>query len=156
MQVVKSKNGFFKIRLTNDQVAILRHVLNCNYRPVEYAGGIMYWSGGGWYTISANRVEEDWASDEMMMKALIRKIRQILGPKEEASVIYTVPVVVKTRDGLHRQVPPPKKVAPRLVHSSDITVSVPAPVTPVVFEKPQVPNARLEALQRRINGKFHR
>jgi hypothetical protein len=156
MQVIKSKNGFFKIRLTNDQVAILRHELNCNYRPVEYAGGIMYWSGGGWYTISANRVEEDWASDEMLMKALVRKIRQILAPKEEVAVKYTVPVVVKTRDGLHRQAPKAALSKPQLVHSSDITVSVPAPVTPVVFEKPQVQEARLEALQRRINGKFHR
>ena len=117
----------------------------------------MYWQGGGWYEISANRTEEDWATDDMMMKALIRKIRKVLTPNEEVSVGYTVPVVVKAKDGMHLKRQERKVQKPELVHSSNITVSVPAPVTPVVYgeRKPQVPLSRLEALQRRINSKYH-
>ena len=128
--VVKAQ--MIKVQMTKAQERLVRQTLNCKDRPVQYAGGVMYEQGGGWYAIFAEPQKFDWASDIQMMKALLRKIRSILAPeiKVEQVVAYVAP-------------------EPEVVE---------APKLEVEFVSPEemAARSRLEFLAKVVNSKFHR
>ena len=97
MKVISRHKGTdrfsLKIRITHKQAEMLRFKLKCLDRPIQYAGGVMLAQGNGWYQFTTDRFEEDWASDEQMMRCLLRKVRHILGlvPKAEEPVVQHTP-----------------------------------------------------------------
>jgi len=183
MQVSRA-GKFPKVRLTNDQVKLLRSALNCQYRPVQYAGGIMFWQGGGWYEISSRRLPNDWATDTQMMNALIRKIREVLNAPEMPKADFNHTPVGESRWVKHVRALAAKVEAPIDYSKPNVgkhfidaglpipvDVPVPSSTAAVQYDKPistgrqttfvdapkveAAPVNRLEALARRINNKYH-
>ena len=155
-----------KVRLTKPQVEVLREQLHCLYVPVQYAGAIMYAQGGGWYEISENLSEYDWATPEQAMKGMLKKIRQILCPEDVLKVVPTPVAKVQLRPRQVRDTIPAIAERPNLNNVALAKVqtvpfagicSEPAKVKPTQVPQTAVAApSRLEALQRRINNKFHR
>ena len=148
MKVIKSsRSPFLKVRLTKEQVKTLRDALNCHHRPIQYAGGMMCAQGSGWYEVSTNRMKEDWATDAQMMKALIKKAREILYPQcREVAVDYSKANVGKRF--IDAGIPIP------VAHLPGMTIQE-ATIEYVEAPKATVAPTKLEALQRRVNNKYH-
>lgn len=141
MQVLTKNRVFPLVKLSKDQVRILRAALNCVHVPIQYAGGIMYWHGGGWYEVSANRCELDWATDEQMIKALLRRIHEILfAGKEQIAVDYSKPNV--GRRFIDAGLPIRVNSLPKPKVEAAVTMAA--------------PTNRLEVLANRLNSKYHR
>ena len=155
-----------KVRLTNAQVQTLRETFKCYSIPVQYAGAIMYWQGAGWYEISQNLTEFDWAEPMQAMKAMLKRIRQVLCPEDTQCIEYTPVRKVQLRSRVLRPAVE-QVIAPVNLNNFELAKVTPVPFAGVRSEpakvKPtQVPQtavadpSRLEALRRRINNKFHR
>lgn len=83
------KTNTIKIQITKAQAMFLRQVFDCQDRPIQYAGAIMFGQGGGWYEIAANLSEYDWATEDQARRVMLRKIRHVLqmeeAPQQKAS-----------------------------------------------------------------------
>lgn len=156
-----------KVRLTKQQVEVLREQLHCLYVPVQYAGAIMYAQGGGWYEISENLSEYDWATPEQARKGMLKRIRQVLCPEDTKCIEYT-PVRKVQLQPRHARPVGQLVAAPVNLNNVELVKVTPVPFAGVRSEPVKVKPAqerpvtdvaglsRLEALQRRINNKFHR
>ena len=111
MKIVRKAHAI-KIQLSKAQEKKLRKELNCQDRPIQYAGAIMFSQCGGWYEISPCRSEYDWASDEQLMKGMLRRIHSILAPQTSKVESARAYVAVETLDEAKHIINHPAKVVP--------------------------------------------
>lgn len=140
---------FLKIRLTKEQVSILRRELNCYYRPVTFCGGIMYHQGRGWYEVSTNPQEWDWMTSEQMIKVFLKKINSILHPKAEEPAVIDYSRINVGKRFIDAGLPIYVNSTPKPISAQPLTFQQRVENNKVAAKE------RLEALQRRINNRFH-
>lgn len=131
---INEKREEIRIQLTAAQVKLLRDRLHCHDKPVQYAGGVMYAQGSGWYLIFGVAQEFDWAPEFKMAKALMRKIREILQESKPTLTLVHEP-------------------EQRIVFNSDVQGAY----ADAIAAKPETPSIdRLAHLAQVVNSKYHR
>ena len=144
-QVVKTEKCY-KLRLTTAQVAAIRAaVRGYDGAPIKYAGAVLLAQGGGWYHISPERESFDFASDEQLMKGMLRKIISILAPKDETVEVGKGPEVTL-----------PTYVGGGVPHREMATMHATEGGGKSLMAKAAADADRLKALANRLNNKFHR